>query len=96
MKEIQIEFLSVLADYIGIKIMFLEIDENGTIKELFDELAKNLGKKFVKYIYNPKENQINDNSLIILNNKDINSLNGLETEIDNGDKIIFIPAIAGG
>lgn len=74
----------------------VEVEEGSTVKDVFDDLVKNLGKKFVKFIYNPTENKISKHSLVILNDKDVNLLKGLETRITNGDNIIFIPAIAGG
>jgi len=36
------------------------------------------------------------NSVILVNNRDISALRGLETPIMNGDKIVIIPVIHGG
>jgi molybdopterin synthase sulfur carrier subunit len=96
LKGIEIEFLSVLSDLMGEKSFIIEVNDKTTIKRIFDELANKLGKKFIKYIYNPQNKQISKHSLVILNERDINTINGLDTQVNEGDKIIFIPAIAGG
>jgi len=34
--------------------------------------------------------------IILKNGRNINSLNGLETELNNGDKVAIFPAVSGG
>jgi len=71
----------------------VEVDGAGSIGELLDTL-------FEKYP-GLKEKLIKDGELtpfinIFVNGEDIRHLNGVETELKDGDEVAFIPAISGG
>ncbi len=71
----------------------VEVDGAGSIGELLDTL-------FEKYP-GLKEKLIKDGKLtpfinIFVNGEDIRHLNGVETELKDGDEVAFIPAISGG
>ena len=36
------------------------------------------------------------NALILINGREISVLNGLETKLNDGDEIVFIPVVHGG
>jgi molybdopterin converting factor small subunit len=36
------------------------------------------------------------NALILVNDREISVLNGLDTKLDDGDEIVFVPVIHGG
>ena len=36
------------------------------------------------------------NALILVNGREISVLNGLETELNDGDEIVFVPVVHGG
>jgi molybdopterin converting factor small subunit len=36
------------------------------------------------------------NSLILVNGREISVLNGLETKLNDGDEIVFVPVVHGG
>lgn len=45
------------------------------------------------------DQELNDsrsNSLILVNGREISILNGLETKLNEGDEIVFVPVVHGG
>jgi molybdopterin synthase sulfur carrier subunit len=36
------------------------------------------------------------NALILVNGKEISVLNGLETKVNDGDEVVFVPVVHGG
>ena len=45
------------------------------------------------------DQELNDsrsNSLILVNGREISVLNGLETKLNEGDEIVFVPVVHGG
>ena len=45
------------------------------------------------------DTQLNDsrsNTLVLINGREISVLNGLETKLNEGDEIVFIPVVHGG
>lgn len=95
MIEIRISFLSVLSDITSKDEIKLSMDNNPTVKEIIDRIILDFGKKFGELILkNP--NEINDYILIAKNGKDIRTLNYLDSLLQDGDELSFLPAIAGG
>ncbi|MFX0147335.1 MAG: MoaD/ThiS family protein [Candidatus Hodarchaeota archaeon] len=95
MIEIRIYFFSVISDVTNKDELKLTIEEESTVKEVVDKIIQYFGKKFRELILkNP--NEINDYIIIAKNGKDVRSLNNLNTFLQDGDEISFLPAIAGG
>ncbi|MFX0033701.1 MAG: MoaD/ThiS family protein, partial [Candidatus Hermodarchaeota archaeon] len=90
-----IYFFSVISDVTNKDELKLTIEEESTVKEVVDKIIQYFGKKFRELILkNP--NEINDYIIIAKNGKDVRSLNNLNTFLQDGDEISFLPAIAGG
>ena len=41
-------------------------------------------------------NDSNNNMLILVNGREISVLNGLETKLNDGDEVVFVPVVHGG
>lgn len=67
-----------------------------TVRDLIFELNKKLGQNFGDLIVNNNINEINPEILIFVNNKEIQTLQKLETILTDGNYIVFISAIHGG
>ena len=95
MINVKIAFLSLLTDFTKIKAINLPLDDNSTIKNVFKKLSLKYGKEFEEAFFDTSGN-LSKYIILVLNGKDIRLLKGIDTVIQNGDKISFIPAIAGG
>ncbi len=97
MSSVKIRFLSLLADAMSAEKIVLSFNNQLTIESILDKLAAEFGKDFVELIYGPsKKEKLSKFIITILNGKDIRSINGLTTIVQDGDEISFMPAIAGG
>jgi molybdopterin converting factor small subunit len=61
------------------------------IKEIVEELPKLKTVLIDPELENPKPN-----TLILVNGKEISVLNGLDTILENGDEVVFVPVVHGG
>ncbi len=95
MIKIKIKFLSLLAEFVGTNETTLSVDENSFIKDVFNKLIIDFGKKFENIILTPQKT-LSKYIILGLNGKDIRSLNFLNILLQDGDEISFLPAIAGG
>lgn len=95
MITVKISFLSLLKDRIGTKELDMDLEDESTIKDLFSKLFEKYGEDIKKLLIK-KTGDLNDHVFILLNEKNIRSLNKLDTKIHNNDEIIFLPLIAGG
>ena len=71
----------------------MDIDSN--IINLLEQLTLKFGKKFEEMIFKDSTD-LSKYVLITVNGKDIRTLKGLSTTLNQNDEIFFVPAIAGG
>ncbi len=91
----KITFLSLLKDRIGAKELNMALEDQSTIKDLFSKLFEKFGEDMKKILIK-NTGDLNDQVVIMINEKNIRSEDNLDTKIHNNDEIIFLPAIAGG
>ncbi len=95
MIAVKISFLSLLKDRIGVKELNMDLEDNSTINDVFAKLFEKFGED-IKTVLVKKTGALNDHVVIMLNEKNIRSLDELNTKIQNKDEITMLPAIAGG
>lgn len=95
MIAVKISFLSLLKDRIGVKELNMDLEDESTINDVFAKLFEKYGEDIEKVLIK-KTGDLNDQVVIMLNEKSIRSLDNLDTKIRNNDEIILLPAIAGG
>jgi MoaD family protein len=95
MLKVQVKAFAGIKDVLGSEVE-LEIHEDMTVGDLLDELIKKYGDTFKRQIFNPETGKLQSYVRILLNGRDIDFLNGLETKLSNGDVLALFPPIAGG
>ena len=92
MGKVKLRLLSTLATAIGKKELETEAS---TLKEALNALTAEYGDKFKTKIFdtagNPKRV-----IKIYVNGKDVRFLNHLDTELNDGDEVLILPAVTGG
>jgi sulfur-carrier protein len=96
--------LKVTVDYLGHIKQILEIESpeqveistGGSIGDLLIKLAEKHGRAFKKTIYEPGSSDLKSNFILTVNGLLLNQLNGIETKLKDGDRIIFMPIVSGG
>ena len=91
--KLKLNLLKPFSDVVGKKQ--LGFDFNGkTLDELFKELVEKY-PKLKEELYTEK-NEVTDYISIFINDKPLSVLNGMETELKNGDELLFFVPISGG
>jgi len=75
----------------------LTITSEGTIslRKTIKEIVKGLPKLKTALI-DPELEDPRPNTLILVNGKEISVLNGLDTMLEDGDEVVFVPVVHGG
>ncbi|MFX0100939.1 MAG: MoaD/ThiS family protein [Candidatus Hodarchaeota archaeon] len=94
MASLKVEFLSSLAKITDTKEITIDIGEKSTIKDLLENLKERFGKEFEGRFYT--NGKLNSYIIILLNGNDVRNAKFINTELKEGDNILFLPAIAGG
>ena len=70
--------------------------EGTTIREVLGSLETQIGKSVLMHIANSETGKIKSHFHVLLNGKDIESLNGLDERVKDGDTITCVPPVGGG
>jgi sulfur-carrier protein len=90
-----IKFIGALRHLSGKTQLTINFQEGMSLKELVTKISQQMPKLEKTF----SDHQLNDsrsNALILINGREISVLNGLETKLNDGDEIIFVPVIHGG
>lgn len=96
--EIEVEVMPWLSEAFGKTSRFTwreKLEDGEPIKALLNRLAKKY-EAISRFLYEPSSQELRGEVAVIVNGREIRHLNGLETRLRTGDKITFIPPIAGG
>ena len=90
-----VRFVGALRHLSG-KTQFTMLFRDGlSINLLVDLISQEIPE--LKRTFSDQElNASRSNSLILVNGREISVLNGLETKLNDGDEIVFVPVVHGG
>ncbi|UCE95257.1 MAG: MoaD/ThiS family protein [Candidatus Bathyarchaeota archaeon] len=94
--KINIELLGVLKELAGKNEVSLEFQNSVVVRNIVLDLADSFSAQFKEALIDPELNDPRPNVLILLNKTEIGVLDGLDTEVKNHDRLVFIPVSHGG
>ncbi len=92
--RVQVKFLATIRGITVEPSTELLCNPRDTARTLMRELVKKYGQKFEQVTL--EGTNLKPEIKIIINGRDIDYLNGLDTQLKDGDVIVIIPPIAGG
>lgn len=101
MSNVRLEFLSRLADTLGVEKtneeVVLEVKTEGekTVRGILSELAIKY-PRFGELVFDVKTQKLIARVAIFCNGSHLELANGLETRIKDGDVLAFLPPLEGG
>jgi len=90
-----VKFLGALRHISGAGELAFNIKGALSIKELTNEIVREMPALKPSLIQQQLED-LRSNALILVNGREISVLNGLETNLKDGDEIVFVPVVHGG
>lgn len=92
--KIVVKFFTTLREITEKREEELTLPEITTVGEALDELARKYGARFIDYVF--EKGQIRPYLQILLNGRNINLLQGLETRLEAGATLALLPPAGGG
>ena len=90
-----IKFIGALRHLSGRTQFTVTFQEGISISGLLEKISKDIPE--LKRTFSDQElNDSRSNSLILVNGREISVLNGYETELSDGDEVVFVPVVHGG
>jgi len=95
--NLRVRLVGVLRNLAGRDSLEIEIQEDRTVAQVVEKLIGLVGRaEFEAAVIDRDLNDPTSNTLIIVNEKEINALNGLKTRLKDTDEIVLIPISHGG
>ncbi|MFX0122377.1 MAG: MoaD/ThiS family protein [Candidatus Hodarchaeota archaeon] len=91
--SVTVTFYGPLERWAGKKVFYAE---GTSIREVLIALEAQLGKSVLEHIIHTETGVIKSHFHVLLNGKDIESLNGLDEKVKDGDTITCVPPVGGG
>ena len=96
--QVSVRFFTSLREVTNKKEETLKFPEGEkvTVEVVLKTLAQRYGKPFVEYVYDAKTGEVRGFLQFLINGKSATTLNGLETELKDGDVLAILPPVGGG
>jgi len=93
--EVELRYYAMVRDAAGKRAETLSLPEGATVIDLIDRLVGLYGDQLKGYLYDG-DGGLLDYLLFSVNESDIRSLDGYETVLRDGDRVLVMPPIGGG
>ena len=77
-------------------VIEFSITEGTTVKALLALMVDTWGTRFAAYFSDAEQDHTLPKIRILVNGRDIGFLNGMETELRDGDEVLMLPLVGGG
>jgi len=74
----------------------IQLSETAKLFDLLLRLVERYGERFRVYVFDPSKPTVNQNVLLTVNDASFRRLQGLDTPLNNGDRVAFMPLFSGG
>ena len=93
---VEVRFMGIFQQLSGKKRFRLKLEEPATVRKVVIKLTETFSSEFKRVLIDLQLNDPRPNALILVGGKEINVLQGLETEIKDSEEIVFLPMVHGG
>lgn len=96
--KIKVRFFTSLREIVNKREEALSFDQNQkvTVNFVLKTLAEKYGTPFKEYVYEGKTAKPKGFLQFLVNGNSTSTLNGLETELEDGDLLAILPPVGGG
>ncbi len=94
--SIVVNYFGLLASKMATTNDCVDLLDGAKIRDLLGRLSDKYREAFRTYIYNPEGEKINADVMVNVNDIPILQMQGLDTILNDGDQVDFLPIFAGG
>ncbi|MGD6933147.1 MAG: MoaD/ThiS family protein [Candidatus Bathyarchaeia archaeon] len=93
---INVKFVGALRHVTGKPKLTIDYSVNFSVKDLIKKLVQDQPEIEASIVDQQAGGVMKTNALILVNDREISVLNGLDTLLSDGDEVVFIPVVHGG
>ena len=93
---VEVRLLGIFQQISGKKHLKLKLEEPATVRKAVTKLTETFSSEFKRVLVDSQLDDPRPNALILVGGKEINVLQGLETEVKDAEEIVLLPLVHGG
>jgi len=93
---VNVKFVGALRHITGKPKLTVDYLAGFSVKDLIQKLIQDSPQIQASIVDQQTDGTMKTNALILVNNREISVLNGLETKLSDGDEIVIVPVVHGG
>ncbi len=93
---ITVKFIGALRHLTGKPKITLDFSEGYALKDLIQKLIRDSPQIKSSIVDQQADGTLKTNALILVNDREISVLDGLDTALSDGDEVVFVPVVHGG
>jgi molybdopterin converting factor small subunit len=94
--NVEVTFLGVFQRLSGKKRFQMKVEEPATVRKIVTRLTETFSSEFKQALVDSQLDDPRPNALILVGGKEVNVLQGLETEVKDSEEIVLLPVVHGG
>jgi len=94
--NIKVRFFGIFQGLSGKKHFQVRMEEPATVRKLILKLSETFSYEFKRVLLDSNLNDPRPNSLILVGEKEVSALQGLETTLKDSEEVVLVPVAHGG
>lgn len=96
MIKVKVYTILALKEILGQREFEISVLEGTTVKDILSWMNEKWGDRLASHIFQPRSQQLLPHIRLMINGRDIQFLNDMETILEDGDEFTMLPLVAGG
>ena len=92
--RIKARFFTILREMTGKREDILNVENDANVGRVLESLSETYGSDFSEYLF--KGRRLRDHIQILVDGRNIKTLNGLDTRLEEDSTLAIIPPVGGG
>lgn len=93
---IKVQTILDLKKIVGAREVEISVPIGCTLQRLLEKMVDNWGDELASRLFEPNSTNLLPYRRLMINGQDIGFLDGMNTELRNGDEILIMPPVSGG
>jgi sulfur-carrier protein len=93
---VTVKFIGALRHLTGKPKITIDFSAGYALKDLIQKLIQDSPQVKSSIVDQQADGTLKTNALILVNDREISVLDGLDTKLSDGDEVVFVPVVHGG
>jgi len=93
---VKVQTILYLSKIVGAREIEISVPNKSTLQEILEKMVDTYGDKLASHLFQPKSTTLLPYLRLMVNGRDIAFLDGMSTELKEGDEILIMPPVSGG